>query len=60
MIDEAVTGWAWMPYVSISLGSSGPTRVCTDEPDPEFRRRPVGFTADLSEPEPLLWKGDDA
>lgn len=48
---------------SLSLGSSMPIRVSTfEEPDPEFRRRPVGFTANLEpdEDEPLTWEGDDA
>ena len=30
-------------YVSISM-TSGPQRVVTDDPDPSFQRRPVGFT----------------
>jgi hypothetical protein len=36
-----------MPWTEIS---GGPTRVVTNDPDPTFRRRPVGFTARL-EPE---------
>ena len=50
----------WLYEPSVNLGSSGPTRVETGEPDPEFKPRPVGFTADLGEAEPLVWDGDGA
>jgi hypothetical protein len=36
--------WFWH-RASVILGSSTVSRVVTDEPDPEFKRRPVGFTA---------------
>lgn len=31
-------------WVSVSL-TAGPDRVVTDKPDPDFKPRPVGFTA---------------
>jgi hypothetical protein len=41
----------WRAQVTPSLQFlGGPERVVTDKPDPEFVRRPVGFTANL-EPE---------
>ena len=46
------------PQVGFAPGPS-PTR--TDDPDPEYRTRPVGFTANLDvASDPLLWEGDDA
>ena len=58
MVEEM--GWGYSrAYV---VRSDGPTRVVTDEPDPKFVPRPVGFTARI-EPlaiEPLVWDGDGA
>lgn len=47
---------------TVNLGSSTVVRVITDQPDPEFRPRPVGFTAQLEpvEQEPQIWEGDGA
>jgi hypothetical protein len=41
--------------------SDGPIRVVTDDPTPNFKRRPVGFTANIepAETEPQLWEGDN-
>ena len=36
----------------------GPERVDTDQPDPTFQRRPVGFRP--PEQEPATWDGDDS
>ena len=46
----------------MSLGQSGPMRVDTANPDPNFKPRPVGFTATIEplEAEPQIWEGDDA
>lgn len=43
---------AWGRYYTSAdvIHSGGPVRVATDQPDPTFKRRPVGFTADLDEP----------
>jgi len=57
---DAEQGWVRMPHTTLNLGSSGPTRVETGQPDPEFKPRPVGFTADPGEAEPLVWDGDSA
>lgn len=38
----------------------GPERVDTNTPDPDFKPRPVGFTANLTEAEPLTWEGDNS
>jgi hypothetical protein len=35
----------------------GPERVVTDQPDPTFKARPVGFRP--PEHEPQVWDGDD-
>lgn len=41
--------------------TSGITRVRdSGKDDPTFERRPVGFTAQLGEREPLVWEGDGA
>lgn len=54
------------PYASVRDGG-GPVRVFYDDhPDPNFKRRPAGFLADIEpvaekpEVEPLLWSGDQA
>lgn len=52
--------WEWRSDPSLNLGSSGPSRVETNEHDPDFKPRPVGFLADLGEAEPLVWDGDGA
>lgn len=41
--------------------SGGPERVVTDKPDPDFVRRPIGFTAKLepTDQKPMLWEGED-
>jgi hypothetical protein len=64
-------GYRWAPYafpeerwelperVDIR-DSGGPDRVVTDQPDPEFMPRQVGFTAPICEVEPLVWEGDGA
>ena len=46
--------WRWEPYdhVNVNLGSSGPARVDTSNADPDYRPRPVGFTADLGTAKP--------
>ena len=46
----------------VNLGSSTVTRVVLDDPAPEFKPRPVGFTAQIEpvEAEPLTWGGDQA
>jgi len=50
----------WLHEPAVRDGR-GPERVQVDKPDPNFRPRPVGFTAnvELAEPDPLTWKGDD-
>lgn len=60
MIRDAMEPY-WLNEPYLSLGSSGPSRVA-DEPDPNFKPRPVGFTARLEpvEVEPVLWEGDGA
>lgn len=57
---DAAEGYVWLSDPSLNLGSSGPSRVSTDDADPTYKPRPVGFTADLSEPEPTTWEGDNA
>lgn len=47
IVGRDETGWAWLHAPSPVLGSSGPTRVDTSDPDPDYKPRPVGFTADL-------------
>lgn len=58
--DES--GYIWISEPSLNLGSSGPTRVVTDEPTVPAVRPPLGFVTreefELWEPEPLLWDGD--
>jgi hypothetical protein len=56
------TIWSRPDKPSVSLGSSGPVRVDQSTPDPDFKPRPVGFTATLepAEQAPLVWDGDDA
>lgn len=57
---DAVVGYVWLDDPHVDLGSATVTRVSTDQPDPAFVRRPVGFVARPTEAEPLLWEGDDA
>lgn len=58
---DAVDGYVWLYEPSLNLGSSTVSRVVTDEPDPTFVRRPVGFLAPLHpEPDPQTWEGDNA
>lgn len=57
---DAVDGYVWLRDPYVDLGSATMTRVVTDQPDPGFVRRPVGFVARLPEAEPLLWEGDNA
>lgn len=54
--------WRWARIDADIERSSGPERTQQNpKPDTKFRRRPVGFTADLdAETEPLTWGGDDA
>lgn len=42
--------------------TGGPERVVDDGPDPNFKPRPVGFTARMEQApvEPLTWEGDNA
>ena len=40
--------------------TAGIARVVTDQPDPDFKPRPVGFTARVVEVDPLVWEGDNA
>lgn len=58
--EEASDVW---PTPSVSI-EGGPTRVHYDaQPDPNYRPRTAGFTADqttTSDTEPLLWDGDNA
>lgn len=57
LIEDA--GGEWVRAEVIRSG--GPERIhYDDQPDPEFTPRPVGFTADLRDPAPLLWDGDNA
>lgn len=56
---DAVDGYVWLYGPSLVKGG-GPERVVSDEPDPDFKPRPVGFTAPLVEAEPDLWEGDQA
>lgn len=57
LIEEAGLDWTRASVVR----TGGPERVLYDDsPDPNFKPRPVGFTADLREPDPLLWDGDNA
>lgn len=44
---------AWGRYYTHAdvIHSGGPVRVETDKPDPTFKPRPVGFLADLSDPD---------
>lgn len=54
---DAVAGYVWMRG-SVER-SGGPERVITNaEPDPNFKRRPIGFAP--SEPDPLTWEGDQS
>ena len=57
----AMPAFRWKAQVTPSVQfSDGPTRVVTNDPDPEFVRRPIGFTAELTtERDPLLWEGQD-
>lgn len=48
------------PSASVSLGSATITRVVTDDPDPNFKPRAAGFTAEIRPVEPQLWEGDGA
>lgn len=41
--------WSDPEFVNVVL-SSGPIRVVTDQPDPDFKPRPVGFTAEIEPP----------
>jgi hypothetical protein len=42
-------GWAAWPKATVNLGASTISRVVDKgEEDPEFKSRPVGFTADLN------------
>jgi hypothetical protein len=55
--------WRWEPWANVSIQKGGgPERVVTDDPDPDFKPRRVGFTADLLPPEvdPQTWEGDDS
>lgn len=54
--------WSRPERATMNLGSSGPTRVDTSTPDPDFKPRPVGFTAQIepAERDPQLWDGDGA
>jgi hypothetical protein len=44
--------WRWDRIGASVRESRGPERVDTSSPDPDFRARPVGFTADLTDPPP--------
>lgn len=46
-------GYVWRGDPTPVLGSSYPARVSTDDADPEYRPRPVGFTADLGIAKPV-------
>ena len=58
IVEDA--GWEYCRATVVRAG--GPERVATDEPDPKFVRRPVGFTARIEpvEADPLTWDGDGA
>lgn len=52
----------WEPWPEPAVReTTGPTRVVTDDPDPEFRPRRVGFAPPErpGDADPLLWEGDD-
>lgn len=51
----------WLHEPNVKDGG-GPTRVEVGDPDPKFKPRPVGFTAQLEpvEVEPQTWDGDGA
>lgn len=51
-------GWRWTWRVATLRDGRGPERVVTDDPDPNFKRRPVGFRPPESEPQ--IWDGDNA
>lgn len=43
--------------------TGGPQRVVTDQPDPDFIPRPIGFAPPQPKPierDPQLWEGDNA
>lgn len=57
LIEDAGREWVRAEVIR----SSGPERVhYAAEADPHYKPRPVGFLADLADPEPLLWNGDNA
>lgn len=50
----------WEPDAASIRETTGPTRVVTDEPDPDYTPNPIGFAPPRIEREPLLWEGDQA
>lgn len=57
LYEEAGPDW----IIARPTLTGGPDRVrYEDQPDPNWRPRPVGFTAPLIPREPLLWEGDQA
>lgn len=57
LTEEAGDEWVRAEVIR----SGGPERIHYDEqPDANFKARPIGFTADIKTTEPLIWDGDNA
>lgn len=50
--------WGWADTYRPSVQIVGDTRVDTGNPDPDYRPRPVGFTAQLEDPKPVVEPDD--
>jgi len=52
----------WEPKTAPAVRDGrGPERVAVDQPDPDYKTRPAGFTAKLhADAEPDVWEGDQA